>query len=114
MSRKLTLHPSVDLFDIAEESEGYSGADLQAVIYNAHLEVVHATITSTTIDNDGDRIIRKGKGKGEAIDYGSQKPRANHRQVAPSEDEASEPSQADITAMTKRVSYPTCLNLCQI
>ena len=26
-------------------TEGYTGADLQALMYNAHLEVVHASIT---------------------------------------------------------------------
>ena len=26
-------------------TEGYTGADLQALVYNAHLEVVHASIT---------------------------------------------------------------------
>ncbi|KAF7362140.1 putative peroxisomal biogenesis AAA ATPase pex1 [Mycena venus] len=30
--------------------EGYSGADLQALLYNAHLEVVHSSIASTPLD----------------------------------------------------------------
>ena len=29
------------LMEVAERTEGYSGADLQAVVYNAHLEAVH-------------------------------------------------------------------------
>ena len=29
------------LLEVAERTEGYSGADLQAVIYNAHLEAIH-------------------------------------------------------------------------
>ncbi|CAD6586363.1 MAG: Peroxisome biosynthesis protein pex1 [Tremellales sp. Tagirdzhanova-0007] len=104
VSRRITLHPSVDLFDIAAESEGYSGADLQAVIYNAHLEVVHATIATTIDENGGKNTIKKGKGKGVAVEHGlPQKPRMNHKQVAPAEDKSPEASQADTTAMTKRI-----------
>lgn len=29
------------LEEVAERTEGYSGADLQAVMYNAHLEAIH-------------------------------------------------------------------------
>lgn len=43
-SRKIEIDKSVDYHTIAEATEGYSGADLQAVMYNAHLEVVHSTI----------------------------------------------------------------------
>ncbi|KAJ3562418.1 hypothetical protein NP233_g9586 [Leucocoprinus birnbaumii] len=46
VSRKLSLSPSVDLDILAEQTEGYSGADLQAVMYNAHLEVVHESIAA--------------------------------------------------------------------
>jgi hypothetical protein len=31
---------------LADRAEGYSGADLQALLYNAHLEVVHESIAS--------------------------------------------------------------------
>ena len=44
VSRKLHLSPSVDLDTLADQTEGYSGADIQAVMYNAHLEVVHENI----------------------------------------------------------------------
>ena len=43
-ARKVPLSTSVDLTYYAEATEGFSGADLQALIYNAHLEVVHASI----------------------------------------------------------------------
>ncbi len=42
---KVKLAASVDLDEIAEATEGYSGADLQALLYNAHLEVVHQAIS---------------------------------------------------------------------
>jgi peroxin-1 len=49
LSKKLKVSPDVlstsdrreTLLDIAYRTEGYSGADLQAVIYNAHLEAIH-------------------------------------------------------------------------
>ncbi|TVY22528.1 Peroxisome biosynthesis protein [Lachnellula hyalina] len=43
LGRKLTLSPEVlsALPSIASRTEGYSGADLQALIYNAHLEAIH-------------------------------------------------------------------------
>lgn len=49
LSKKLKIDPEVldghgyqqDLSEIAHRTEGYSGADLQAVVYNAHLEAIH-------------------------------------------------------------------------
>ena len=38
------LAPNVDLQHAAEATEGFSGADLQALLYNAHLEGVHESI----------------------------------------------------------------------
>ncbi|KAL4070159.1 P-loop containing nucleoside triphosphate hydrolase protein [Scleroderma yunnanense] len=46
-SRKVTLDPSVDFGEIAKVTAGFSGADLQALIYNAHLQVVHAVIDAS-------------------------------------------------------------------
>ncbi|KAM0793415.1 hypothetical protein ACM66B_000866 [Microbotryomycetes sp. NB124-2] len=45
-SRKIDLADSVDLSDVAAKTEGYSGADLQAVVYNAHLDAIHAALQS--------------------------------------------------------------------
>ncbi|KAG9236290.1 P-loop containing nucleoside triphosphate hydrolase protein [Amylocarpus encephaloides] len=43
LGKKLKLHPEVieALPEIATQTAGYSGADLQALIYNAHLEAIH-------------------------------------------------------------------------
>ncbi|KAF9221776.1 AAA-domain-containing protein [Gyrodon lividus] len=62
VSRKVTLGSSVDLDEIARLADGYSGADLQALIYNAHLQVVHASIdgmpvTSRSAQLDEDNRI---------------------------------------------------------
>ena len=40
-ARKIHLAADVDLMYIAERTEGFSGADLQALVYNAHLSAVH-------------------------------------------------------------------------
>ena len=49
LSKKLKVSPDVlsssnsheNLVEVARRTDGYSGADLQAVIYNAHLEAIH-------------------------------------------------------------------------
>jgi len=43
LGKKLKLSDDVlsKLNEIAERTEGYSGADLQALVYNAHLEAIH-------------------------------------------------------------------------
>ena len=41
LTRKLDVSDEVDLQSIADQTEGFSGADLQALLYNAHLESVH-------------------------------------------------------------------------
>ncbi len=44
VTRKVTLDDAVDIDEIARATEGFSGADLQALIYNANLEAVHSSI----------------------------------------------------------------------
>ncbi|KAK9463650.1 P-loop containing nucleoside triphosphate hydrolase protein [Lipomyces oligophaga] len=41
IARKMTVSDEVDLGQVAGATEGFSGADLQAVMYNAHLEAIH-------------------------------------------------------------------------
>ena len=38
------MSPDVDFDHLADATEGFSGADLQALLYNAHLEVVHESV----------------------------------------------------------------------
>lgn len=47
-SRKIALNPSIDLASYASRTEGFSGADLQAFIYNAHLDAIHAALSAAT------------------------------------------------------------------
>ena len=51
LSRKIAFAPSVDFAELANATDGFSGADLQALVYNAHLEVVHDTIAHPTTDS---------------------------------------------------------------
>ncbi|KAF8629161.1 hypothetical protein AX17_005746 [Amanita inopinata Kibby_2008] len=46
ISKKVSISPSVNFQEVAAATDGYSGADLQALLYNAHLEVVHQTIAT--------------------------------------------------------------------
>ncbi|KAF8608223.1 AAA-domain-containing protein [Ceratobasidium sp. AG-I] len=48
VSRKVSLAPDVSLAGIAKQTEGYSGADLQALVYNAQLEVVHEELAAAS------------------------------------------------------------------
>lgn len=43
----MTVSPTVDFDEIASRTEGFSGADLQALLYNAHLDVIHSSISET-------------------------------------------------------------------
>lgn len=53
IARKVHLHPDVDLDKWATRTEGFSGADLQALLYNAHLEAIHESIAAVE-EKDGE------------------------------------------------------------
>jgi peroxin-1 len=77
--------------ELASKTENLSGADLQALVYNAHLDVVHSSISHST------PTIIGNKEKGESRKY---------RQIAPPEGEI---SRADRSEMDSRVSLvPRC------
>ncbi|XP_022242825.1 peroxisome biogenesis factor 1-like isoform X2 [Limulus polyphemus] len=48
LSQRLVLADDVDLHDIAERTEFFSGADLQALFYSAQLEAFHETKTNVS------------------------------------------------------------------
>ncbi|CBQ68793.1 probable PEX1-peroxisomal assembly protein-peroxin [Sporisorium reilianum SRZ2] len=54
IASKLHLHPDVDLEKWAARTDGFSGADLQALLYNAHLEAIHESINAATEDKKGE------------------------------------------------------------
>ncbi|CEP16460.1 hypothetical protein [Parasitella parasitica] len=48
LASKMQLASDVDLRVYAEKTEGFSGADLQGFLYNAHLEAIHGAIDMDT------------------------------------------------------------------
>ena len=58
VARKMVISSLVDFDQLAAETEGFSGADLQALLYNAHLDVIHSTIahlpSTTSVSNQVD------------------------------------------------------------
>ena len=48
IARKMTISSLVDFDQLAAKTEGFSGADLQALLYNAHLDVIHSSIAQTS------------------------------------------------------------------
>ncbi|TPX34139.1 hypothetical protein SmJEL517_g03115 [Synchytrium microbalum] len=52
VARKLNVDPTVDYQELAVKSDGFSGADLQAMMYNAHLEAVHEMIDEQDRERD--------------------------------------------------------------
>lgn len=54
VSEKLKMNDEVAsrLSEVADHTEGFSGADLQAVVYNAHLEAVHDALGDRTTGNE--------------------------------------------------------------
>ncbi|MCJ1481772.1 Peroxisome biosynthesis protein pex1 [Schaereria dolodes] len=73
LSKKLTISPEIlgttrsqeNLAEIALRTEGYSGADLQAIIYNAHLEAIHDVLGhhKGTTQLSGERVHDKNKAR---------------------------------------------------
>ncbi|KLO10316.1 AAA-domain-containing protein [Schizopora paradoxa] len=58
VSRKVNASPSIDWREVASATDGFSGADLQALVYNAHLEAVHASISDKSGEDAGDTQSR--------------------------------------------------------
>ncbi|KAI9199853.1 P-loop containing nucleoside triphosphate hydrolase protein [Polychytrium aggregatum] len=72
--KKLHLHPSVDLESLGSRTDGFTGADLQALVYNAHLESVHTVLDAIQVskddraagpDTDGSKFLRSDEASGD-------------------------------------------------
>ncbi|TKX26227.1 peroxisome biosynthesis protein [Elsinoe australis] len=57
------------LAEVARRTEGYSGADLQAVMYNAHLEAIHDVLGPEEVEGLGKKEEGKGQGLGRYRDF---------------------------------------------
>ncbi|KAI4205123.1 MAG: hypothetical protein LQ346_001520 [Caloplaca aetnensis] len=75
ISKKLRLDPELlsskreGLYEIARVTDGYSGADLQAVVYNAHLEAIHDQLGG----RGGVSEMKKGTTNGDQAPLSSRK-----------------------------------------
>lgn len=71
ISTKLKLDPSTasNLSLIADRTEGYSGADLQAVMYNAHLEAIHDVLGNASDAADFGKKKSPGSRSGSKHDF---------------------------------------------
>lgn len=77
LSKKLRISDDVlkkGLQEVARRTEGYSGADLQALIYNAHLEAIHYVLGDTSGRGEFG-VQKKGSDQGER--YGRQNKRSD-------------------------------------
>ena len=71
LARKLAFSPTIfsqkssskNLGEVAQRTAGYSGADLQAVIYNAHLEAIHDVLGDRDANGEGGVKERKNRRK---------------------------------------------------
>lgn len=59
--RKLNLATDITSEYLAAQTEGYSGADLQALLYNAHLNAIHDIVD---LEGDADQTGKKDKENG--------------------------------------------------
>ena len=71
LSKKISISQDIlnatygheSLAEVARRTAGYSGADLQAVIYNAHLEAIHDVLGDHSTNGSVNREIRKDNKK---------------------------------------------------
>lgn len=61
----MSISSDVDLSAIADATDGYTGADLQALIYNANLEAVH---TAMSLD-PSTRTTRESEDEDKKVEY---------------------------------------------
>jgi len=61
---KMGASPDIDVAPLAARTEGFSGADLQALMYNAQLHVAHDTLDriEARLENDCQREVKEARG----------------------------------------------------
>jgi SpoVK/Ycf46/Vps4 family AAA+-type ATPase len=60
---KMGASPDIDVAPLAARTEGFSGADLQALMYNAQLHVAHDTLDriEARLENDCQREVKEAR-----------------------------------------------------
>jgi len=62
VARKLALDAEVDLSEYAGRTAGFSSADLQALLYNAHLDAIHESITDRPVETGNQHNGKPARG----------------------------------------------------
>jgi SpoVK/Ycf46/Vps4 family AAA+-type ATPase len=62
-ARKISLSPLVDLSEYAALTGGFTGADLQALVYNAHLDSIHSSVLSPAVNGTDSLPVQDEDGK---------------------------------------------------
>ena len=102
-SKKVSVASDIDWSYLARETEGFSGADLQALVYNAHLEVVHSTLS----DQESGNSSGKGKEKERTLDQN-----LDVEFVTFGASKTDVASKAEMAALQRRVSSKQLFNHC--
>lgn len=99
-ARKIHLSPSIDLSTLASQTAGYSGADLQALVYNAHLDAIHEGLVAA----EGE--AGSGEGKKE------EEEEVRYVSIGGGEEGGKVLSRAEQASVNKRVRWRLSLFLC--
>lgn len=65
---KMTLSPDVSLEELTSNTQGYSGADLQALLYNAYLNAIHDVVDMDGED-DGNKQENSNDNNNKSLEY---------------------------------------------
>lgn len=97
----MALADDVDLESISRATDGFTGADLQALVYNANLEAVHETIDQKSPDGaSGKGKARGDPGEHQNIRYVTFGPEGSEKKVL---------SAAEEVAFQRQVRSMACL-----
>ncbi|KAK5164133.1 Peroxisome biosynthesis protein pex1 [Saxophila tyrrhenica] len=115
VSKRLKVDPEIvdaehgrSLKAVAGQTEGYSGADLQAVVYNAHLEAIHDLL------GPGDNAAQDfGKKKGSGAGKGGKQQDFSYFRLGGEEKDAAAPQSA-ATLAAERTQLAAKINAMQV
>lgn len=94
----MTLADDVDLEAIAQATDGFTGADLQALVYNANLEAVHETIDQEPGNGPGNGRAHGVPDEDEKIQYVTFGPEGSEKKVLSAAEETA--IQTQVRAVT--------------
>ncbi|GME71500.1 unnamed protein product [Ambrosiozyma monospora] len=72
IENKFSVDDGLDLKYLAEETDGYSGADLQALVYNSYLKAIHDNLEAARDDEVEEEDLKESKNDGdddERVDF---------------------------------------------